>query len=434
PGAKKNGFATDAASVDSELAASLMNVKKLAGTAANPLYKNFENPDLHKVYGVLRAARLDGANLSQMKALVDSALLAERAGVRGRAYIDKNKRGGGYKSGNEWIAAAGETLSRMHFDTTVDEADALMGYGTRFDAPAFYFGWYSASPQAYFCGPNFRAAAGAVGLHIYSFSASDLRKSGWANALVKAGFAQTCGNVYEPYLAGTHEPSSMMKAYEAGFCAGEAAYASARFLSWQWVVLGDPLYKPFAVSLEKQLERIDAGQIDGLSQYSVLREMNRRRAAGESPAKLADFAEKYIGKIPDAALVWRLVSEREAAGESGAALERALDLYSRAVWESAEFAGLSMELAGYLQKRGKSREAMGVYEGAAKTARGALLKFAVRRAEGLSKASGVQLSEKFVSLKKKFDAEDAAAREKAAREKAEREKKAAEKEAAARKK
>ena len=43
-----------------------------------------------------------------------------------------------------------------------------------------------------------------------------------------------------------------MRALSRGQTLGEAAYYALPALSWQAVVIGDPLYRPFLVSLEDQ--------------------------------------------------------------------------------------------------------------------------------------------------------------------------------------
>ncbi len=256
---------TSAASVDSELAATFLPMNSLSGFIRNPLYKNYNSSELYKTCGVLRVARLDGKDFDEAKAIIDSSLIAERDGARGRAYIDKNQKKGGYKMGNDWITNAENVLKKMNFDVSVDGLSAVMGHDKRFDAPLFYFGWYSPKLKSYFIEKPLKASAGAVGLHIYSYSASALRKSGWTANFMNRNFAQSYGNVYEPYLVGTQDMGALMEALSGGMSAGEAAYASIPVLSWRSLVVGDPLYEPFKISLEEQIKRIDAGKVDELS-------------------------------------------------------------------------------------------------------------------------------------------------------------------------
>ena len=89
-------------------------------------------------------------------------------------------------------------------------------------------------------------ADGAIGWHIYSFSASQMRNPVfWSPTFVRLGAGATVGNVHEPFLSMTHHADLFIEALLDGKTAGEAAYASIPVLSWQNVFLGDPMYRPF---------------------------------------------------------------------------------------------------------------------------------------------------------------------------------------------
>src|SRR4029079_12269847 len=53
------------------------------------------------------------------------------------------------------------------------------------------------------------------------------------------------GYVSEPYLDATVRPQILFPAYVAGFNLAESFYLAMPFLSWQGVVIGDPLCAPF---------------------------------------------------------------------------------------------------------------------------------------------------------------------------------------------
>src|SRR5690606_8059735 len=82
---------------------------------------------------------------------------------------------------------------------------------------------------------------------LHSFSAAQLRDASknWSGPLLARGAAATLGNVYEPYLQMTHHFDLFQRRLMDGFTLAEAAYMSVPVLSWQNVVLGDPLYRPF---------------------------------------------------------------------------------------------------------------------------------------------------------------------------------------------
>ena len=61
------------------------------------------------------------------------------------------------------------------------------------------------------------------------------------------GAAATLGNVYEPYLSLTANLDVFQDRLMAGFTLAESGYMAQRALSWMGVVVGDPLYRPYAV-------------------------------------------------------------------------------------------------------------------------------------------------------------------------------------------
>ena len=124
----------------------------------------------------------------------------------------------------------------------------------RFDAPVLYFGWYAADIKGPFMLPGFRFPPGAIAVHIYSFSAHTLHSStkGWCGPLVARGVTATVGNVYEPYLELLHRPELLVEALSRGTTFVEAAYFALPALSWQSIAIGDPLYRPFGMSLAAQ--------------------------------------------------------------------------------------------------------------------------------------------------------------------------------------
>ena len=59
----------------------------------------------------------------------------------------------------------------------------------------------------------------------------------------------------------------------------DAAYYALPVLSWQSIVIGDPLYRPFAVPLSAQMKD-SAALPPKLAGYAVIRRMNLLDAAG----------------------------------------------------------------------------------------------------------------------------------------------------------
>lgn len=336
---------SDAASVDSEISGRFVSSKSFAGFVKNPLFNNYSWAMTPSITGTIPVARLDGVSRADVEASVKNALEAEKKGVRGRVYIDESKR---EKTGDKWLSAAGKILSAAGFDVSENTEPRLFGFADRMDAPAFYFGWYAFNPAGYFADKNFKFPAGASALHIFSFSAANMRdRNSWTPAFTAEGASATFGNVYEPYLGGTHYPHVYVLALARGMSAGEAATAAMPFLSWQGVFVGDPMFKPFKTDLKKQMENIDAGEIDELSQYSVIRMVNS--ISKKSGARAAfDYASKYVGKMPDAALLWKLSQLAAADKNTSASEQLARDALSRDIYSKVSDRGLAFEICAYL--------------------------------------------------------------------------------------
>lgn len=336
---------SDAASVDSEISGRFVSSKSFAGFVKNPLFNNYSWAMTPSITGTIPVARLDGVSRADVEASVKNALEAEKKGVRGRVYIDESKR---EKTGDKWLSAAGKILSAAGFDVSENTEPRLFGFADRMDAPAFYFGWYAFNPAGYFADKNFKFPAGASALHIFSFSAANMRdRNSWTPAFTAEGASATFGNVYEPYLGGTHYPHVYVLALARGMSAGEAATAAMPFLSWQGVFVGDPMFKPFKTDLKKQMENIDAGEIDELSQYSVIRMVNSISKKGGARAAF-DYASKYVGKMPDAALLWKLAQLAAADKNTSASEQLARDALARDIYSKVSDRGLALEICSYL--------------------------------------------------------------------------------------
>lgn len=336
---------SDAASVDSEISGRFVSSKSFAGFVKNPLFNNYSWAMTPSITGTIPVARLDGVSRADVEAAVKNALEAEKKGVRGRVYIDESKR---EKTGDKWLSAAGKILSAAGFDVSENTEPRLFGFADRMDAPAFYFGWYAFNPAGYFADKNFKFPAGASALHIFSFSAANMRdRNSWTPAFTAEGASATFGNVYEPYLGGTHYPHVYVLALARGMSAGEAATAAMPFLSWQGVFVGDPMFKPFKTDLKKQMENIDAGEIDELSQYSVIRMVNSISKKGGARAAF-NYASKYVGKMPDAALLWKLAQLAAADKNTSASEQLARDALSRDIYSKVSDRGLAFEICAYL--------------------------------------------------------------------------------------
>jgi uncharacterized protein (TIGR03790 family) len=315
PYTSRNEFRTNAGAVDAELSLLALPNYPINAFVPNPLFQN-ESPTKFEEAQIVRVARLDGPTANDALALVDRAVAAERSGLLGRAYVDISNRD---PVGNGWLEAVDRQLQDLGFDRSVDREPATMPATARFDAPALYFGWYSGSVDGPFLLPGFQFPPGAIALHIHSYSAVSLRSatSGWTAPLVARGVTATVGNVNEPYLELTHRPHLLLRSLAKGRTLVEAAYFSLRAVSWQAILIGDPLYRPFAVPLETQLGNL-AGLPPALAGYAVLRRMNELDERGrqtEATALLARTQREAPGLAVGLALAQRL----SAAGDADAA-------------------------------------------------------------------------------------------------------------------
>ena len=249
PGVPPN-LLTNQASVDGELALLAVPDVPVIAAVDNPLFKTTE-PVTAMARAVVRVVRLDGPTPEAVRGMIDGALAAERDGLVGRAYVDFS---GFNPMGDEWLEKIVHALEPTGYDLSVDRAKATFGPLARFDAPALYFGWYAWDVDGPFLVPGFRFAPGAIAVHIHSFSAETLRNANgkWCGPLVARGAAATLGNVFEPFLGLTHHLDLFCDALIQGHSFGEAAYCALPALSWEDVAIGDPLYRPFAKSVEVQ--------------------------------------------------------------------------------------------------------------------------------------------------------------------------------------
>ena len=272
------------AAVDSELALLPVANAPVAAFVPNPLYEQ-ESPTSVLREQVIPVGRLDGPTLADAKGLVERALVAERDGIAGRAYLDI---GGPHRQGDDWFEACLPELQSLGFETDVERGKATLAATARFDAPVLYFGWYAGSINGPFTAPDFRFPSGAIALHIHSFSADTLRSPtrGWTGPLVAKGVTATFGNVAEPYLEFTHRPHLFLRAIMRGEPIGRAALYSINALSWQGILVGDPLYRPFAVSADEQWARRKELP-PATESYARIRRMRLLTAAGRGPEAIS---------------------------------------------------------------------------------------------------------------------------------------------------
>ena len=98
----------------------------------------------------------------------------------------------------------------------------------------------------------------------------------------------------------------------------DAAYYAQPLLSWQSIVIGDPLYRPFAVSLDAQTSRLSSLPPD-LAGYAVIRKMNLLDASGQA-ALAVEEGKAGMKVAPSLALALALARRIQTTGNPDAAV------------------------------------------------------------------------------------------------------------------
>jgi uncharacterized protein (TIGR03790 family) len=242
-----NGKET-AAAVDNELSMVLFGPYELYRWQPNQWNRHYKSKN--GLILTVMVSRLDGPSPQIARGLIDKAMSAEKNGLHGFAYIDS--RG---------IPDDKQPASYGYYDQKIRNLAVLLRFRTNLPVreerttnlfepnscpqTAIYCGWYSLKKYI----DSFDFVDGAIGAHIASFEAIDLRdpnSTEWVPSMLVHGVTATFGPVAEPYLSAFPEPEEFFLELIEGKCLVEAFYRSQPFCSWQMMLIGDPLYKPFA--------------------------------------------------------------------------------------------------------------------------------------------------------------------------------------------
>lgn len=240
-----------AASVDSEIAVLGLFSPQISGVIHNPLCNNAANSVFNPQAPpwCLFVARLDAPSDEVVRRMILDGINAEKEGLWGWGYIDlRSINDPGYVQGDRWIRRACDELRRYGIPVITDDLPETFQGGFPVSNAAAYYGWYSDHIDGPFADPFFRFIPGAVAAHLHSFSAVSLRDTsrGWTAPLLSHGAAASVGNVYEPYLGFTTDFGTMASTLLTGASLAEAYYSAQPVLSWMSILVGDPLYRPYA--------------------------------------------------------------------------------------------------------------------------------------------------------------------------------------------
>jgi len=258
------------ASVDSELT---LLYQKLLGNRVFPPGR-LPNPYFHADRPVAEArafshadqtiylvTRLDGFTVADVSKLIERGSAPVRDGI---VVLDQ-RAGLRDTSGDVWLGMAAERLAstalkdRVVLESTkavVTDRKLVLGY----------YSWGSNDPAITRRRFNLEFAPGALAGMFVSTDARTFKEpaetwkvGSWSDSrtffegspqslvgdLIREGATGVAGHVAEPYLDATVRPQILFPAYVAGFNLAEAFYLSIPYLSWQTIVIGDPLCAPF---------------------------------------------------------------------------------------------------------------------------------------------------------------------------------------------
>ncbi len=264
------GRASTTASVDSEL--TLLYRRKtgqavaVAGFITNPYFAGTAapaniKPFAHDQYDIYLVTRLDGYTVQDVEALIDRGA----SPVRDGHFVLDMRANLADSGGDAWLRVAAERLKTMNMGdrlvvdetpTVLSKQPKVLGYyswGSNDSAfkerhyqmefvPGALAGEFVSTDARTFKEPpaNWSPANVATKESIYAGSHQSL-----IGDYIRDGITGVAGHVDEPFLDATIRPEILFPAYANGHNLAESFYAAMPYLSWQTVVIGDPLCAPF---------------------------------------------------------------------------------------------------------------------------------------------------------------------------------------------
>jgi uncharacterized protein (TIGR03790 family) len=247
---------TERASVDSELTLLYGKLKgahfERPGMMGNPYFMKREELFAHPRFPIYLVTRLAGWDVGDVKALIDRSLEVKN---RGKFVLDLAPEAD--SGGNEWLKTAAVLLPEDR--TIIDETKKVLYLQPDVIG---YASWGSNDPNRKLRLLGFRWLPGAVATEFVSTNARTFKRppDNWAYTdwndklhlwqgspqgltgdLIHEGVSGASGNVYEPYLIGCVRPDYLLPAYYHGKNLAESYYVAMPYLSWQGIVVGDPL-------------------------------------------------------------------------------------------------------------------------------------------------------------------------------------------------
>jgi uncharacterized protein (TIGR03790 family) len=254
------------ASVDSELA---VLYRKMSGRPvppqgqlANPYFLGDKpidaaRPFSHEAQDIFLVTRLDGFTADDAVALIDRA---QKPAHEGRIVLDM--KAAWSDKGNAWLKAAADRLAAMgKGDSVTLETTSAVVTGVK--GVLGYYSWGSNDPSIKRRSFDLGFLPGALaGMFVSSDgrtfkeppadwmpsanwndpkAAFDKSPQSLAGDLIREGVTGIAAHVSEPFLDATIRPDVLFPAYLSGYTLAEAYYLAMPYVSWQTIVVGDPL-------------------------------------------------------------------------------------------------------------------------------------------------------------------------------------------------
>jgi uncharacterized protein (TIGR03790 family) len=246
----------DQAAVDSELALLYQDLHgprhETRGAVQNPFFGIRDTPFSHPRFPIYLVCRLAAYDFEEVKGMIERALVARN---RGQVVIDMKSATD--QTGDDWLR---NTALRLPRDRVVLDQTPEVLYGQR--GVIGYAAWGSNDPNRKRRFVGFEWLPGAIVTEFVSSNGRTFARppDNWNISTWKdqahwfAGSPQTLsadyihegatgasGHVFEPYLRLTPRPDFLFPAYLSGRTLAESYYLAIPALSWQNIVIGDPL-------------------------------------------------------------------------------------------------------------------------------------------------------------------------------------------------
>ena len=305
------------ASVDSELTLLYRRMTGQAvparGRVANPYFLGTRDtkeaqPFTHREHDIFLVSRLDAFTVEDVIALIDRA---KSPSTEGRIVLDQRDALVN-RAGEDWLEGASKRLTAEgHGERPLLEMTPKPVRGVK---PVIgYFSWGSTDPQNRVRTMELGFAPGAIAASFVGEDArtfeeppakwrptNDNNRTTWfagssqslVGDLIREGVTGVAGQISDPYLQSAVRPEVLFSTYLAGFNLIESFYLAIPHLSWQTVVIGDPLCAPFG---RKMLPR--SGIEAGLDTETELPALYSKRRLSTAVASAPGVPEKAVALI-----------------------------------------------------------------------------------------------------------------------------------------